>query len=165
MWRPIFEVHNKHRGGIRLMDATDRRIITELQGGFPVSECPYADAAVHFGLTETDLIERLRVLLDDGTLSRFGPLYDTERLGGAVTLAALAVPDSRFEEVAEIVNGFHEVAHNYARSHRYNMWFVIAVPCPERVAAVISEIETATGLAVLNLPKEEEFFLEFRLRA
>ena len=147
------------------MDAIDREIVTELQGGFPITDYPFAALAPRFDITEGALIERLRGLLDEGTLSRFGPLYDTERLGGAVTLAALAIPACRFDDVADIVNGYAEVAHNYAREHRYNMWFVIAAESQQAVNEVIAEIESETGLLVLDLPKEEEFFLELRLRA
>ena len=147
------------------MDAVDRRLINTLQGGFPLCERPYAAAAADFGLSETELMERLGRLLDEGVLSRFGPLYDAERLGGGVTLAAVQVPEDRFEAVAGIVNGFAEVAHNYARDHALNMWFVVAAERPERVGEVLAEIEAATGLAVLDLPKTEEFFLELRLDA
>jgi DNA-binding Lrp family transcriptional regulator len=147
------------------MDATDRRIINALQGGFPLCTRPYAEVADSLGLCEAELIERLDDLLKQRVLSRFGPLYDAERLGGAVTLAAMAVPAARFEEVAETVNAFPEVAHNYARDHRLNMWFVVACDTPGRIAEVLAEIEDAAGLAVLDLPKEEEFFLELKLQA
>jgi DNA-binding Lrp family transcriptional regulator len=86
-------------------------------------------------------------------------------MGGAFTLAAMAVPDDRFDDVAETVNAFPEVAHNYAREHAFNMWFVVAAERPERIAEVLAEIAGATGLEVLDLPKEEEFFLELRLSA
>ncbi len=122
------------------MDAVDRRLINALQGGFPLCERPYAAAAAGLDLSETELIERLGRLLDEGVLSRFGPLYDAERLGGGVTLAAVQVPEDRFEAVAEIVNGFAEVAHNYARDHALNMWFVVAAERPERVGEVLAEI-------------------------
>ena len=147
------------------MDAIDRRIINELHGGFPLSARPYAAVAARLGLDEDALIERLEALLDARVLSRFGPLFDAERLGGGLTLAAMQVPEERFEAVAEIVNGFPEVAHNYARDHALNMWFVVATEQPERIGAVLREIEAATGLPVLDLPKEEEFFLELRLPA
>jgi DNA-binding Lrp family transcriptional regulator len=147
------------------MDATDRRIINGLQGGFPVCERPFAEAAATLGVGEADLIERLARLLDDGILSRFGPLFHAERLGGGLTLAAMSVPAERFDEVAETVNGFGEVAHNYARDHALNMWFVVATERPERVGEVLREIEAATGLAVLDMPKSEEFFLDLRLEA
>jgi DNA-binding Lrp family transcriptional regulator len=147
------------------MDTLDRRIVNALQGGFPVSERPFAQAATGLGVTEGELIERLRSLVERGTLSRFGPLYDAERMGGAVTLAAMAVPEDRFDDVAAIVNAFPEVAHNYARDHALNMWFVVAAERPERIAEVIGEIAAATGLAVHNMPKLEEYFLELKLVA
>lgn len=148
-----------------MIDALDRRILNALQDGFPLTERPYADAARELGITEEDLLERLRRLLADGVLSRFGPLYNAERLGGALTLAAMAVPESRFEEVAALVNAHPEVAHNYAREDALNMWFVVAAERPERVAEVLGEIARETGLAVLDLPKRAEFFLELRLAA
>ncbi len=147
------------------MDALDRRIVNALQDGFPISERPFADAAEALGLDEDELIERVRRLRADGVLSRFGPLFNAERLGGALALAAMAVPDDRFDDVAERVNAHPEVAHNYAREHRLNMWFVLATEDPRRIAEVIAAIEAETGLQVYAMPKIEEYFLGLRLEA
>ena len=145
-----------------MIDAVDRRIVNDLQSGLPISPRPYADAAAELGLTEAELIERLARLRDSGVLTRFGPLWNAEKLGGALTLCAMAVPEADFERVAEIVNGFDQVAHNYARDHALNMWFVLATEAPEEVDVVIAEIEAATDLSVLNMPKREEFFVGLR---
>ncbi len=147
------------------MDAIDRDIINNLQGGFPLCERPYAEAAAKLGLTEDDLIQRLDTLLERGTLTRFGPMYHAERLGGELTLAAMKIPADDFERVAEVVNGFPEVAHNYAREHAFNMWFVLATETPPRIHEVIGEIEKATGYRVYNMPKLEEFFVGLRFEA
>jgi DNA-binding Lrp family transcriptional regulator len=147
------------------MDAIDRRLINELQGGFPIAERPFAEVGVRLGLGEHEVIARIGRLLDEGLLSRFGPMYDAERLGGALTLAAMAVPAERFEEVAAIVNAMPEVAHNYERDHALSMWFVLATERPEQIAQVLRAIEAATGLPVLDLPKREEYFLALRLSA
>lgn len=147
------------------MDATDRKIVNALQGGFPVSERPYAEAATKLGIGEDDLIRRLDTLLSDGTLTRFGPMYHAERLGGALTLAAMRIPPQDFERVAERVNRFPEVAHNYARAHDFNMWFVLATETPERITETIGEIERATGYRVYNMPKLEEFYVGLRFEA
>jgi siroheme decarboxylase len=147
------------------MDELDRRLINALQGGFPICDRPYAEVGRRLGLDEEDVIARLERLVGDGVLSRFGPMYDAERLGGGLTLAAMAVPEDRFEEVTGIVNGFPEVAHNYERTHELNMWFVVATEQPERIGGVLREIEAATGLPVLDLPKLEEYFLQLRLSA
>ena len=141
------------------MDAVNRRIINAFQGGFPISERPYAEAAARVGIDEDEMIERIEDMLEAGTLTRFGPLYNAEAMGGALTLAALAVPVERYDEVTEIVNAFPEVAHNYERAHALNMWFVIATDDPARAATVIEEIEAQTGLTVYDMPKEEEFFI------
>lgn len=148
------------------LDETDRRIINGLQGGFPVCERPYAAVAADLGLSEAELISRLQRLRGTNVLSRFGPMYHAEKMGGSFCLAALAVPAERFDAVAEIVNAFPEVAHNYARDHQtWTMWFVIATEAPERVAQVVAEIEAQTGLAVLAVPKLQEFYVGLRFEA
>jgi DNA-binding Lrp family transcriptional regulator len=147
------------------MDVLDRQIINELQGGFPLCERPYAEVAERLGTSEDELIRRIDALLTDGTLSRFGPMYHAERLGGALTLAAMQVPEADFERVAAQVNAYPEVAHNYAREHALNMWFVLATESPGRIDAVIAAIEHDTGLKVYNMPKLEEFFVGLRFEA
>jgi len=147
------------------MDNLDRAIINEFQGGFPISPRPYAEAAARLGISEGDFIDRVRSLLEAGVLSRFGPMFHAEKLGGGLTLAAMAVPEADFEAVTETVNAFPEVAHNYAREHELSMWFVLATKTPERVAEVIAEIEAATGLHVYDMPKLEEFFVGLRFDA
>jgi DNA-binding Lrp family transcriptional regulator len=150
---------------MRELDAVDRRIIDELQGGFPLLERPYAEAAASLGIGEHDLLERLQRLLTDRVLTRFGPLYQIERMGGAFVLAALAVPEERYEAVAAQVNALPQVAHNYRREHVFNMWFVLATETPGGIAEAVSRIETETGLRVHAFPKEREYFVEMKLAA
>ncbi|MGB8275088.1 MAG: AsnC family transcriptional regulator [Alphaproteobacteria bacterium] len=147
---------------IAVLDDTDRRIIGALQGGFPVIAEPFAEVALRLGLDEDDLIARIDRLREEGVLTRFGPLFNVERLGGTVTLAAMGVPADRFDEVAQIVNVFPEVAHNYARDHALNMWFVIAAESRAGIDRVIGAIEEQTGIAVLDMPKLREFFVDLR---
>ncbi|HSH30863.1 MAG TPA: Lrp/AsnC family transcriptional regulator [Thiohalobacter sp.] len=144
------------------LSALDRAIINRLQDGIPVCESPYAELAGELDTDEATLLQRLQALKSAGYLSRIGPMYDVERMGGAFTLAALRVPETRFEEVAGIVNAFPEVAHNYRRDHVFNMWFVLAVADAADIAFVLSRIKAATGLEVYNFPKQEEFYLRLR---
>lgn len=147
------------------MDAIDKAIINRLQQGFPICEAPYRQVAAELGIAEDDLLNHLQTLLAEGVLSRFGPMYHAEQMGGALTLAALKVPDERFDEITDIVNAFPEVAHNYARNHTLNMWFVLATERPEQVSAVIAEIELQTGLTVYNMPKISEYYVGLQLQA
>lgn len=143
----------------------DRQIINSLQGGFPLVQAPYAAAAEKLGLSEAELIARLKAMQESGVITRFGPFFDVAAMGGAFCLCAQAVPEDRFDAVCEIVNGFDEVAHNYARTHRLNMWFVLATETQEDIDTTADAIEAATGLTVFRFPKLREFFVGFRVAA
>ena len=139
------------------MDALDRRIINELQGGFPVCEYPFREVADRLDSNESELITRVKAMLDEGLLTRFGPMFHAEHMGGALSLCAMSIPEDDFDTVTETVNAFPEVAHNYQRDHDMNMWFVLATETPAALQAAIDGIEKQTGLKVFNMPKIEEF--------
>jgi DNA-binding Lrp family transcriptional regulator len=148
-----------------VIDALDRRLIDALQEGLPLVERPFLELGRDLGLSEEGVIARIRCLLDTGVLSRFGPLFDAEKMGGTFVLAAMAVPEAEFDRVAGLVNAHPEVAHNYARDHALNMWFIVAAESPAAAAAVLAAIEVETGLAAIALPKEAEYFVGLRLAA
>jgi DNA-binding Lrp family transcriptional regulator len=147
------------------MDDTDRAILDGLQSGFPICERPYAAAAGDLGLSEAELLVRLKRLKEEGVITRFGPLYNVERMGGEFVLCAIRVPAERFEAVAQCVNAFPEVAHNYERDHEFNMWFVIAAESRARAETVARKIEETTGLPVYRCPKLVEYHVGLYLKA
>ncbi|MPZ23523.1 MAG: AsnC family transcriptional regulator [Dehalococcoidia bacterium] len=144
------------------LDATDLRLLDATQGGFPLSRRPFAEVGGQLGLSEDEVLARLRRLVDEGGLSRFGPILRSENLGGDRTLAAMRVPRERFDEVAALVNAHDAVSHNYEREHEYNMWFVISSEDEHDIQRVISEIERQTELEVINLPSLDEFKVDLR---
>ena len=145
------------------MDELDRRIINLLQAGLPVVDEPYAAVAEQLGIEEDELLSRLQLLLDKKMLSRFGPMYDAQKMGGAFSLVAMKVPAPRFDEVAELVNSYPEVAHNYQRDHNFNLWFVIATETQQQIGEVNAEIEQRSGLQVYNFPKLAEYYVGLQL--
>lgn len=148
-----------------MIDDTDRRIVNALQDGFPLAAHPFAVTAQELGIDEDELIARVANLLDTGVVTRFGPFLNAENVGGGFCLCAIAVPEDQWAATLDFVNALPEVAHNYRREHRLNMWFVLAVEDRDEIAAVGRRIEAATGLAVLLLPKEREYFLDMRIVA
>ena len=149
------------------IDATDRAIIDHLQGGFPICERPYAQTAGALGIGEDELLERLQRMLDARVLTRFGPMFQVERMGGAFVLAAMCVPEANWQQVVDTVNAFPAVAHNYRReSDRgcpFNMWFVLATDTVDGIDAAAARIEAETGLAVNKFPKLDEYFIGLRV--
>lgn len=148
-----------------MTDVIDRAIINMLQDSFPLVPEPYKAAAAALGLSEAALIERIEGLLANGKASRFGPMYNADRFGGAFCLCAIAVPVERFDTVAALVNAHEEVAHNYERAHALNMWFVLATETLEEIEQLVAAISAETGLEVLAFPKLEEYFVGFRVAA
>ena len=147
------------------LDATDRAILNALQDGFPLVPRPFAAAGKSLGLTEEALISHIRHLREVGAITRFGPFFDAEAMGGAFCLCAMAVPAERFDAVVTLVNAYPEVAHNYERDHHLNMWFVLACETLDGIEQAANRIEQETGLRVLRFPKLREFFIGFRVAA
>lgn len=144
------------------MDNIDKQLVNRLQDGFPVTPRPFLTVAEELGLEESEVMQRVQTLLDEGVLSRFGPMFQAERLGGGLTLAAMSVTPEDYETVTEQVNAFPEVAHNYQREHELNMWFVLATETPEGIEETIERMEKITGYKVYNMPKQEEFYVGLR---
>lgn len=147
-----------------VMSELDKGLINLLQDGFPLTARPFLTVAQQLKendivASEIEIMNRIQAMLDDGLLTRFGPLYQAERMGGGLTLAAMIIEEKDYERVNEQVNAFPEVAHNYRREHELNMWFVLATESPEGIEDCIEEMEAVTGYQVFNMPKEEEFYV------
>lgn len=161
----IKDKHMDKRRKCQTVELTEleKKLINLLQHGLPVCERPFAQIAEEVASTEQAVIECLNNLRSEKVLTRFGPMFDAASLGGAFTLAALAVPEKDFESVTEQVNSFDQIAHNYRRDHDFNMWFVIATESVEEIERVVQAIESKTGLKVLNVPKLKEFYVNLYL--
>lgn len=147
------------------LDPTDAALVDALQSGIPIAANPYASIAESLAMTPDEVVRRIAGMLERGVLTRFGPMFNADRMGGAFTLAALSVPPADFDRVARQVNAHAEVAHNYARDHAWNMWFVIATEDPQRIPAVEAAITAETGLPILDLPKLDEYHVALQLEA
>lgn len=146
-------------------DATDRLILNRMQEGLPITPDPFGTVARELELDTADLLTRLARMKAARIITRFGPFYDAAAMGGAFCLCAMAVPEDEFETVMTKVNARPEVAHNYGRDHRLNMWFVLATETEDEIGAVVASLARETGHEVLRFPKLREFFIGFRVAA
>lgn len=157
----------RHRGSADApvqLDRRDRLLLNHAQGGFPVVSRPYAAIGEPLGMSEEEVLFRLRRLVKTGALNRFGPVLNARQMGGERTLAALRVPRERFEEVAAFISSLPTISHNYERDHDYNMWFVVSSDDEAEVEQTLETIERETGLHPLNLPALEEYFVEINFQ-
>ena len=141
------------------LDAIDRRLLNDFQHDFPLNAQPFAEIGKKLGISEDQVLQRLKRLMQAGAISRIGPVLQPQCVG-ASTLAAMAVPPERLESVAALVNAFREVNHNYERSHPFNLWFVLTASDEARIQEILQEIQRRTGLPVLDLPMIESYHID-----
>ncbi|MBI4302626.1 MAG: Lrp/AsnC family transcriptional regulator [Chloroflexi bacterium] len=141
------------------LEEGDKIILNHIQGGFPITSRPFKEIGEKLGMSETEVIERIKNLCLSGALSRFGPVLNPRRMGGNSTLAAMSVSPDRLEQVIALVNSYPEVSHNYERQHRFNLWFVVSAESEAEIKRVLAEIEAKSSFAVMNLPMMEEYFV------
>ena len=145
------------------MNDLDKQLLNDFQRDLPLTPRPFAEIGRKLGLRESEVLLALRRLQGEGVVSRVGAIIAPNRVGVS-TLAALAAPPDRLAELAELVNSYPEVNHNYEREHHYNLWFVLTAPDQARLDAMLADIEQRSGLSVLNLPLEREYHIDLGFR-
>jgi len=128
------------------MDSVDSRLLNMIQEEFPLSFRPFKDIGDRLGLSEEEVIERIKNLKDRGLIRRMGGIFDPRSLGYKSTLVAVEVRAYNLEEVASFVNAYPEVTHNYQRDHRFNLWFTLIAPAEERIEEIINEVRKLPGV-------------------
>ena len=140
------------------MDNLDRRLLNEIQSGFPITRRPYKDLGERLKCSEAEVFDRIRNLRKQGIIRRIGGNFDSQRLGFATTLCAARVPDDTINRFVEVVNRYSGVTHNYLRDHHFNVWFTFVAPDIKAINRYIKEIIQDTGVReIINLPALKTF--------
>lgn len=141
-------------------------LLNDFQRGFPLTAAPFDIISHRLGMGVEELLESLRRLTRDGVISRIGAVFRPNRIGVS-TLAAMAVPEARLAEVAQLVNRHPEINHNYEREHPFNLWLVATAANAAHLDRVLGEIAQETGLHIMRLPMVQDYHIDlgFDLRA
>ena len=146
-------------------DPIDRALLNDWQRDFPITERPFGVLSEALGTSEVDVIERLRAKAAAGQITRLGATCAPNTIS-ASTLAAVAAPENRIEEVAQIIGEEPGVNHSYLRENDWNLWFVATGPDRAYVDNALARIGQRSGLRVLDLRLVRPFNLDlgFSLR-
>ncbi len=134
-----------------IMDNLDKEILNEIQWTFPLTPKPYMEMAKKFGLSDQDMMQRLRVLKDAGIIRQISAIFDTRKLGYKSALVAMAIESEKLDYVANQVNRHPGVSHNYERNHEYNLWFTLAVPPGADLKTEIDKFSKLPGIKKTRL--------------
>ena len=144
-----------------VLSEEDRRLIAEIQGGLPLTSRPYAAVGERIGLSEQEVIERIRALQESGVIKRLGVVVRHHELGyTANAMVVWDVPDERVDEVGEKLGAQECVTLCYQRPRRlpdwpYNLFSMIHGKERERVSAYIESLVEEEGLQ--NIPRKVLF--------
>ena len=141
-----------------MIDEIDIELLNIIQNNFPITLRPYKSIAEILDISEEDVLNRIKKLKDEDKIRKIGVTFNSKQLGYKSTLCALTVPADRLDEVAEIINSYEGVTHNYVRKHKYNVWFTLIAPSIESLQCTIEEIRMRIGInQIMNLSSQRVF--------
>jgi DNA-binding Lrp family transcriptional regulator len=142
------------------LGAKDVLVLNRLQEGIPLVERPWLAIAEEMKLGEEEVIRTLAKLEATGIIRRIGGIFNPRKLGYEVRLYAMQVKDELFYSVANVVNSFQNVTHNYRREGRLNMWFTLAARTDEERENMLGIIRITAGNTMLyEFPAEQVYKL------
>lgn len=139
------------------MDNKDRKILELISDCFPLDTHPLRIIAGELDIDVNDLLDRMKRLKSEGIIRRIGATIVPRRLGWFSTLCAADVPQDIIETFSKAANSYKEITHNYERTGTPNCWFTIIAPDRNEALKIISEIENACGIKILELPARRIF--------
>lgn len=143
----------------------DKSLLNLLQGNLPVCKRPFAEMAAKLGTNESFVLNRVRELKAAGYLRRIGTFFNSDNLGYRGTLVALEVEPSEICAVAQAVNGYSEVTHNYEREGKFNLWFTLLTLNAERESSILQEIKSMRGVEdMINLKSNKKFKINVQFK-
>ena len=141
-----------------LMDEKDHEILQILQNGFPLVSEPYKYIGDKLWIDEHAVISRIVRLLQNGVIRYVGPFFNSRKLGYKGCLAAINVPEDRIDEIANVINRFDEVTHNYLREGTPNMWFTLITKSNEQQQQILNRIKKETGIDEILVFSSKKYF-------
>ncbi len=141
-----------------MLSPLHKQLLNDYQQDFPLTPRPYLAIAEALGVTEDDVLTAMRELSDKELINRIGTIIKPNRIGCSM-LVAMAVPESELQQVADMINRFPEVNHNYERENRFNLWFVLIAGNDAHLQGIITQIEQQSGYRTMQLPLLADYFI------
>ena len=139
-----------------VLDERDVALIAEIQTGLPLTPCPYAEIGQRIGLSEAEVIDRLKRLLQAGAIKRFGVVVRHHEIGyRANAMTVWDIPDEKVSELGECMGQFEFVTLCYRRPRRlpdwpYNLFTMVHGRDRDEVLSNITRMAERCGLVSIQ---------------
>ena len=140
------------------VNAKDRQLLAAIEDGLALVARPYAQLAAAVGLSELDVIARLKRLIGEGVIRRFGVIVRHRELGyRANAMVVWDLPDERVADIGRRLATLPYITLCYQRPRRlpdwpYNLFCMIHGRDRAAVEALVEEASRHAGLT--DRPRE-----------
>jgi DNA-binding Lrp family transcriptional regulator len=134
------------------IDQLDKRIIAFVQGDLPLTPWPFAELAKELGISESQVVERLKAMASSGVMRRFGATLRHQKSGFAANvMVAWLVPEADCDRVGQRLASFRRVSHCYQREacdgFAYNLFSMVHGRSENEVRKLVEEMAQAVEVA------------------
>lgn len=132
------------------IDSLDKRIIAYLQGDLPLTSRPFLPLAEELGLSEEQVLERIRAMSESRVLRRFGATLRHQKSGfSANVMVAWRVDEKRADLVGQRLAGFRRVSHCYHRrtcgDFPFNLFSMVHGRSEDECRELVEEMARTVG--------------------
>ena len=144
-----------------VMTDQDRTLLAAIEGGLPLASRPFADIGDRLGWEEERVIARLRALIDDGAIKRFGVVVRHRALGyQANAMTVFDIPERVVTSAGEALSALPYVTLCYRRPRRppawpYNLFCMIHGRDEDEVRSQVELAALTAGIA--DVPRDTLF--------
>ena len=131
----------------------DRALLAAIEDGLPLAPRPYAAIADRLGWEEDRVLARLKVLIEEGAIKRFGVVVRHRSLGyHANAMVVFDIPDQAVADAGATLAALPYVTLCYRRPRRppdwpYNLFCMIHGRDEDEVRTQVDEATVAAGIA------------------
>ena len=148
-----------------MLSKKDKELLNLIQWNLPIAARPFKVVGELLNMSEDDVINGLKELKNNGYIRRIGPFFDSDKLEYKGCLVALRIREPHLEAVANVINSYSGITHNYQREGKYNLWFTLISNDENKRQNILSNIASLTGVEeLLDLRSNKKFKINVQFK-
>jgi DNA-binding Lrp family transcriptional regulator len=145
---------------VKELDDLDRAILNRIQIEVPITKRPFQVLAREHGISEDEMIERVRRMWDMGIVRRLGPILNYRAWGMSGVLVAAKVRKEHLGKARASIEDYPEITHAYLRDNAWNLWFTVIAENEDKRDEIIDRLGKQAKLEdIRKLPQARSFKL------